>query len=274
MAVGWVRIYRELWDEYGFFSQPFCKNMAWIDLIMLANYAPGTIYKRGITVNLNRGDMGVSQDELAKRWRWSRGKVIRFLDELETKHWIVQQGNNVTTCITIVEYEKYQNDGTTNETVDGNIIVQRTDEKQYLTKKKEVKKKENTSATAPPAPVLELKTEIDTAYVQFNRWMDENAPRVRQMKKPITLSQYLELKKIYSTPARKKLLFDTLSGMDNYQTLLKKYVSAYTTVNNWAAKEIEKNPTFYQIKNTNDAGQSEQQTPREQQAAAILKAIN
>jgi len=158
--------------------------------------------------------------------------------------------------------------------VDGKIIVQGTNEKQYLTKNKEVKnKKDNTGAGAPPAPVLELKAEIDIAFDQFNEWLNKNAPRVRKLQQPITVTQYAELKKDYASPARKKLLFDTLMGMNNYKTLLSKYVSAFSTVNSWAAKEIDKNPSFYEIKNKNESGKPEQQTPREQQAATILNAI-
>lgn len=271
MEEGWIKVHRKVMGEYGYFSQEFCKNMAWIDLLMITNYAPGTIHKRGIPVELKRGDLGWSQEELAKRWRWSRGKVIRFISELETKGWIVQQGNNVTTCITIVDYEKYQGDSTANEQQSDQTIDTKTITGQYLNK--EVKKKEvkKSVAAAPPIPSLELKTEIDIQYDQFNAWVQKNTPKVMKLDQPITLEQYANLRKnYYSTGARKILLFETLKGMQNYKPLLKKYVSAYDTLVVWVEREIEKTPQNYGLIENGSAGQ---QTPREQQGAQILNSI-
>ncbi len=50
--------------------------------------------------------------ELAKRWRWSKGKVIRYLCELSNDEQIVLQKTNVTTLISIVNYEMYQGNST------------------------------------------------------------------------------------------------------------------------------------------------------------------
>ena len=79
-----------------------------MDLVLLANHKEGIIRKRGIKVIVERGQLGHSERTLAKRWRWSRGKVRRFLDELETEQQIVPQKTNTTTLITIVNYEMYQ----------------------------------------------------------------------------------------------------------------------------------------------------------------------
>lgn len=240
MATGWVKIHRELMDSFDYSSQTFCKNMAWIDLIMLANYAPGFITKRGILVSLNRGDVGRSQDELAKRWRWSRGKVIRYLLELETKGWIVQQGNNITTCITIVDYSKYQDDSTAND----HPGVKKPISEQYLNKKnKEIKKKEDMGANAP---LLELKNEIDIKFGQFKEWLLKNAPAILKMQQPVTVDQYFKLQEEFNTPGLKKLLFEKFKAMAN-RTDLKKNKSAYETVINWARKDIERDPEKFKL---------------------------
>lgn len=117
---GWIKIYRTLSESPGYFSESFCRNMAWIDMILIANHKPGFIRKRGIRIDLKRGDIGISLEEMATRWSWSKGKVIRFLNELETDGQIVTQKNNVTSCISIVNYEKYQTGGNANDNSDSN----------------------------------------------------------------------------------------------------------------------------------------------------------
>ena len=50
---------------------------------------------------------------MAHRWGWSRNKVKRFLDVLETEQQIVfAKVYKITTLITIINYEKYQSDTT------------------------------------------------------------------------------------------------------------------------------------------------------------------
>lgn len=124
--LGWIKYHRSSFDSRFYFSQTFTWWQAWMDLLLLANHKNGVIRKRGITVVVERGQVGYSEGTLAKRWRWSRGKVRRFLDELKMEHQIVQQKNNVTTLITIVNYEQYQSDE--QET------VQQTDSRRYTNK--------------------------------------------------------------------------------------------------------------------------------------------
>ena len=106
-----------------YFSDPFTRMQAWIDLLLVANYRDSVIYVRGNKVDVKRGQIAKSQDFFATRWKWSRGKVIRFLDELQKCGQIVQQKSNVITLISVVNYEYYQQDGTTDEP--------QTDSRQY-----------------------------------------------------------------------------------------------------------------------------------------------
>ena len=118
---GWIKLYRQIEDNPYWLSEPFTRAQAWVDLLLLANHKPGHIRVRGIKVEVGRGQVGWSERELAKRWRWSRGKVRRFFSELGSKtvQQIEPQKNNVTTLITIVNYDRYQMDDTTNGTTDG-----------------------------------------------------------------------------------------------------------------------------------------------------------
>ncbi len=116
---GWVKIYRKITNDPMYFSETFTRMQAWIDMILLANYSEGFFYIRGNKVTVNRGQIGYSQESLSKRWKWSRGKVKRFLKQLENDGKIVQQKSNVITLISIVNYDAYQSDGTTDSTTDG-----------------------------------------------------------------------------------------------------------------------------------------------------------
>jgi len=104
-------------------------------------------------VEIPRGACGWSENELAERWQWSRGKVRRFLGELETVQQIVQQKNNVTSCIHVVNYERYQTDGTANGTADGQQTVQQNGalySKDLVLKKVKKVKKDLTPPISPP----------------------------------------------------------------------------------------------------------------------------
>lgn len=116
---GYILLHRQLIDHPLYFAEPFSRIMAWIDLLLMANHATGYIYVRGNRVEVNRGQVGLSEDTLAQRWKWSRGKVRRFLNELENDQQIVQQKSHVKSLISVVNYDKYQLGSTTDSTTDG-----------------------------------------------------------------------------------------------------------------------------------------------------------
>lgn len=116
---GWIKIHRKILNDPMYFAEPFTRMQAFLDLVLISNFQPTVMYKRGIKVTVGRGQTVRSEHELAERWRWSRGKVRRFLSVLETDHKIVQQKSRVCNCISIVNYDKYQLDGTTDSTTDG-----------------------------------------------------------------------------------------------------------------------------------------------------------
>lgn len=108
---GWIRIYRKIFDNPYYFSERFCRSMAWIDLLLLANHKPVFFFKRGIKVDVGVGQVGYDVTTLAKRWKWSRNKCERWFRELEKDKQIERQKNNVSTLITICNYSLYQTNG-------------------------------------------------------------------------------------------------------------------------------------------------------------------
>lgn len=111
---GWIKLHRKIIDNPLYFSEPFTRSMAWIDMLLIANHTDNYFFKRGIRVDIEKGQIGYDLDTLSKRWKWSRGKAERFLNMLEKDGQIVRQKTNVTTLISIVNYKEYQTDDKAN----------------------------------------------------------------------------------------------------------------------------------------------------------------
>ena len=111
MHRGFIKLYRAIQDNDIWFREPFTRGQAWLDLLIISNHKEGYIRVRGNRIKILRGQCGWSIKRLADRWKWSQGKVKRFLKELKEDGQIGEQNNPVTTVITIVNYEVYQGNG-------------------------------------------------------------------------------------------------------------------------------------------------------------------
>lgn len=146
--MGFLKIDRQItdsaiWND----GTPFDKAHAWIDLLLYANWADKERMVRGKMITVKRGSMFVSDSFLANRWHWSRNRVRRYLAELQAAHMLVIKRSCDGTCITLVNYSKFQDvrtgsgtgddttDGTTGGTTDG-------------TQSKNIKKYKNTRTRA------------------------------------------------------------------------------------------------------------------------------
>jgi len=114
-AEGWIKLYRKLMINDLWIKEPFTRGQAWVDLLLLANHKDGFIRVRGIKIPVLRGQVGWSERKLGDRWKWSRGKVKRFILELQNEQQIEPQKNNETSIITIVNYDLYQENRPQNE---------------------------------------------------------------------------------------------------------------------------------------------------------------
>lgn len=105
---GWVKIHRCLVNSDIWNCEPFSRGQAWIDLIILANHKESFFYKRGNKIVVNRGQVGRSEVELSDRWKWSRTKVRKFLEDLKKEQQIEIVKSRITQVLTIVNYDAYQ----------------------------------------------------------------------------------------------------------------------------------------------------------------------
>jgi hypothetical protein len=136
---GWIKLHRAIMDHPDWLSEPFTKAQGWVDILLLANHKVGHIRKRGILIEVQRGQVGYSEETLAARWKWSREKVRRFLGRLGADGQIsrkpVQQNPKLSSLITITNYDLYQSSETTNETTEKHQTVQEQELKNVKNKK-------------------------------------------------------------------------------------------------------------------------------------------
>lgn len=102
---GWICLWRNVRDKKFYREKPFCEFKAWCDVLLEANWAEK---KDKFGELVPRGSFNTSQQKLAKRWGWSRSKVQRFLDKLETEQRIEQLTGQLRTQIRVTNYEQYQ----------------------------------------------------------------------------------------------------------------------------------------------------------------------
>ena len=146
MKKGWVRLHRDIDDNFLWLLEPFSKGQAWVDLFLNANHSDNTISIRGNIIKVKRGQIAWSEITMSKRWQWSRKKVRNFLKLLRSEQQIVQQTVfRITTITTILNYESYQS-----EQQNG----QQKNNRGYTNKKEKKEKKE--TPLPPQGEVLEI----------------------------------------------------------------------------------------------------------------------
>ncbi|WP_321493945.1 hypothetical protein [uncultured Desulfobacter sp.] len=185
MDRGWFKIYRRLAESDFWVSEPFSKPQAWVDLIALANHKPGTVWIRGVEISVNRGQTARSELTLSKRWKWSRKKVRNFLKWLEKEQQIEQQKSNVTSLISIINYDQYQTDGTAERTAEGTTEEHQKNTKGYTNKNDKNNKNEKNIIISPLTPqggTVSKKKEFEkyligkiqgTSFVQYQKKLIE-----------------------------------------------------------------------------------------------------
>lgn len=107
---GFIYLHRKILNNPYLNDKPFCRGFAWCVLLALTNRKVGYIdVKNGQQIKLMRGDCGYSQKALADIFGWSRGKVKRFLNELEKRKMIQQKIVANHTIIRVLKFNIYQN---------------------------------------------------------------------------------------------------------------------------------------------------------------------
>lgn len=178
---GYIKLHRSIEENEFYFSERFTKAQAWVDLLLLANHRPNTMFVRGVEIQIETGQLARSQITLAKRWKWNRRTVKQFLNMLEKRQMIHTRLSNITTIISILNWPLYQGDA--QQTAHQNA-------QQSNTRMHTNKNDKNDKKVVPPIP-----PEINTP--EFQGIWDSYRQHRREMRKPLTQNaEMLALKKV------------------------------------------------------------------------------
>ena len=92
-----------LWVE----PREYSRAEAWLDLIQAAGIEERVIILDGRAIETRRGELAASRRFLENRWRWSAGKVTRFLDMLKSQGMIETRKEHGQTVIRLCNYDTY-----------------------------------------------------------------------------------------------------------------------------------------------------------------------
>jgi len=106
MNEGFIKIYRSIKKNWIWENEEYLK--AWLDILMMVNHQDNKILFNNQLILVKRGERITSQMKLAKRWKWSRGKVRNFLKLLESDEMIVINVTTNCTTLKVLNYNAYQ----------------------------------------------------------------------------------------------------------------------------------------------------------------------
>jgi len=114
---GWIKIHRSIKDHWLYQEdRVYSRFEAWNDILLSVNYSDSKQIIKGKVYTIRRGESIFSLDTWAKRWKWDKSKVRRFLNLLQTDSMIVLVTDNITTHLTVCNYASYQDERNASET--------------------------------------------------------------------------------------------------------------------------------------------------------------
>ena len=116
----WIKVNRALSNHWIWNTgEPFTKGQAWVDLLLLAYHSDDDKVINGQVKHIKRGQVPYSKLFLARRWKWSIGKVSRFCTLLVKSKMCSVNSTTDGTTITIENYEFWQDARNTNRPSNG-----------------------------------------------------------------------------------------------------------------------------------------------------------
>lgn len=82
MAKGYIRVYRDLWDDPDWYREKFTWGQAWVDLNLMAAHDDTEFMFNGKSMKLKKGEIVTSIRKLAKRWQWTPNAVRHYITHL------------------------------------------------------------------------------------------------------------------------------------------------------------------------------------------------
>ncbi len=118
MAKGWIKLHRKIFNNPILTrSRTFSDMEAWIWILTNVNHDKAQVLIGADVIQCERGEMITSQKKLCIIFRWGNSKLRNFLKRLHKCKMISFKTNTKLTCITVIKYDTYQSNQTTNKSV-------------------------------------------------------------------------------------------------------------------------------------------------------------
>lgn len=108
---GWISLHRKIQEHWLYPNGTFSKYEAWLDLLLQVNHEAKKVMFDDELIEVERGQRITSIRKLSDRWKWSRTKVVNFLNLLENEKMITLKKDSKKTVITVENYDFYQSEG-------------------------------------------------------------------------------------------------------------------------------------------------------------------
>ena len=178
---GWIKIHRSITEHWLYKEKRvYSKLEAWYDLLINVNYIESKTMIKGKLYEVKRGQSIMSLESWGKRWNWEKSKVRRFLNLLQNDTMIVLNSDNITTQITICNYDSYQAERNTNEP------------------QTKFKRKSNENQTTPIEEYKEIKNSNIASFDKFWNLYGKSTDKQKCLEKFVKLTED-EIKSIFET---------------------------------------------------------------------------
>lgn len=109
---GWVKLYRNIFDDPDWYGKPFDKGKAWVDLLLRADHEDSQIDIQKESIHIRAGQTFTSKRRLSREWRRNYRTIDRWLNSWEMvgkiQHKSDRDKEHGYTLITINNWGKYQ----------------------------------------------------------------------------------------------------------------------------------------------------------------------
>lgn len=235
---GWIKLHRQIKDHWIWKSQN--RFQWWIDVLLSVNHADSKVLIKGQLIECKRGQSVKSLETWAKDWNVTKKTVKDFFTLLQKDSMLVYEGLQITTRITVCNYDTYQ--------IEVNAEKQKSKRKvngaeTLTTPKQEGKegKEEDYAFNFYVQETGKAKTFTDQMskdYVNLcnhiclkNKDGSWRLPQVLKMKNQLLLDDF---SKLYAKSGNNLELI--ISKIDSLQTNVKyhgKYTDIFLTINKW-----------------------------------------
>lgn len=157
---GWIKLHRKTLDN-PIITKDSDYLAVWIYLLLNATHKEYDVLFKGERITLKKGQLLTGRKSISEKLKIDENKVQRILKTLENEHQIEQQSSNKNRLITIVSWDKYQQDEQQDEQQVNNNRT--TSEQQVNTNKnvKNIKNDKNVITTIGDSCVDGLQDVID-----------------------------------------------------------------------------------------------------------------